>query len=57
LAIISRSRGGDWLEDEARGWQRESIDAVVSLLEPEESAQLDLLHESDAAEANGVHFI
>ena len=57
LAIISRPRGGDWLEDEALGWQRDGIGVVISLLEPEESAPLDLLHESDAAAAYGVHCI
>jgi hypothetical protein len=57
LAIATRPRGGDWLEDEAAGWRRAGLDVVVSLLENEEAAQLDLVHEGDAAERNGVEFI
>jgi protein-tyrosine phosphatase len=57
LAVIPRPRGGDWLEDEARGWRRDGIDIVVSMLEKEEAARLDLLEEGDAAEANGIQFI
>ena len=57
LAVATRPRGGDWLEDEAAGWRRAGLDVVVSLLENEEAAQLDLAHEGDAAEKNGVEFI
>ena len=57
LAVTTRPRGGDWLEDEAAGWRRAGLDVVVSLLENEEAAQLDLLHEREAAETNGVDFI
>jgi protein-tyrosine phosphatase len=57
LSVVSRPRGGDWLEDEARAWKRDGINVVVSLLEPEEAAQLDLLNESDAAETNGIRFL
>ena len=57
LAISTRPRGGDWLEDEVRGWRRAGIDLVVSLLESAEASQLELLDESKAADANGVSFI
>jgi protein-tyrosine phosphatase len=57
LAVIPRPRGGDWLDDEARGWRRSGIDIVVSLLENQEADQLNLLEEGDAAEANGMRFI
>lgn len=57
LAVVPRPRGGDWLDDEARGWRRSGIDIVVSLLESEEAGQLNLLEEGDAAEANGIRFI
>jgi len=57
LAVTARPRGGDWLEDEASGWHRAGIDVVVSLLEEEEAADLDLAHERDVAESNGVHFV
>ena len=45
LAIASRPRGGDWLEDETNGLRQAGIDVVVSLLESDEVAQLDLLDE------------
>jgi protein-tyrosine phosphatase len=57
LAVATRPRGGDWLEDEASGWRRKGIDVVVSLLERDEAAQLGLLEEPKAAEANGIRFI
>ena len=43
LAVATRPRGGDWLEDEAIGWRRAGIDVIVSLLEEDEAAQLDLV--------------
>ena len=57
LAIASRPRGGDWLDDEASAWQQADIDVVVSLLEDDEAAQLDLLHERQAAEHHAINFI
>jgi hypothetical protein len=40
LGIVPRPRGGDWLGDETSAWREAGIDLVVSLLEPEEEAQL-----------------
>jgi protein-tyrosine phosphatase len=57
LAIAARPRGGDWLEDEASGWRRAGIDVMVSLLEADEAAQLDLVDEPKAAGANGIRFL
>src|SRR5579859_3185031 len=57
LAIVTRPRGGDWLNDEAAGWRRAGIDVVVSLLERDEASQLDLADESSAAEVRGIRFI
>jgi protein-tyrosine phosphatase len=57
LAVATRPRGGDWLDGEADGWRRAGLDVVVSLLEKDEAAQLDLVHESGIAEAKGIHFI
>ena len=57
LAIASRPRGGDWLDDEASAWRQAGIDVVVSLLENDEAAQFDLLPERQAAEGRGVNFI
>ncbi len=57
LAIAARPRGGDWLGDEASGWRASGLDVVVSLLEKEEAAQLDLLDERQAVEANNLRFL
>jgi protein-tyrosine phosphatase len=57
LAIAARPRGGEWLEDEASGWRQAGIDVIVSLLEGDEAAQLDLADEAKAARANGIRFI
>ena len=56
LGILSRPRGGDWLGDETRAWREAGVDVVVSLLEPEEAAQLVLEEEAAAAAASGVAF-
>src|SRR5260221_11562934 len=57
LAVATRPRGGDWLEDEAGGWRRAGLDLVVSLLETEEAAQLKLDRERDAAALYSIEFI
>jgi protein-tyrosine phosphatase len=56
LAISPRPRGGDWLDEEMKAWRRAGIDAVVSLLTPEESADLSLEQEQSHSEANGIEF-
>jgi protein-tyrosine phosphatase len=56
LAISARPRGGDWLEQEMRAWRRAGIDVVVSLLEPQEAADLELDREQPSSEANGIEF-
>lgn len=57
LAVASRPRGGDWLEDEISGWRKAGLDVVVSLLEETEAAQFELGHEGDVAESKGVRFV
>lgn len=56
LGIMLRPRGGDWLADETRSLREAGIDRMVSLLERDEEAQLDLAGEAAAAAANGVEF-
>ena len=56
LAILARPRGGDWLDDEVAGWQREGVRAVVSLLTPDEEAELGLVGERTACAARGIEF-
>jgi protein-tyrosine phosphatase len=57
LAVVARPRGGDWLEDEARAWKGAGLDVVVSLLENEEAADLDLTKEREVVESNRIGFI
>ena len=56
LAISPRPRGGEWLEEEMKAWRRAGIDAVVSLLTPEQAADLNLEQEQLYSEANGIEF-
>jgi protein-tyrosine phosphatase len=56
LALASRPRGGDWLEEEMAGWRRSGIDTVLSLLTPEEEKDLDLKREAHEAKAHGMKF-
>jgi protein-tyrosine phosphatase len=57
LAVASRPRGGDWLEDEIKAWQQAGFDVIVSLLEKDEAAQFELGQEGDVAESKGVRFV
>jgi protein-tyrosine phosphatase len=57
LAVATRPRGGDWLEDEASGWRQAGLNLIVSLLESEEAAHLDLVQEADVAKSKGINFI
>src|SRR4051794_35483548 len=57
LAIMARPRAGDWLEDEISGWAAEHIKTVVSLLEPQEIRELDLVTEGDFCRKRGIEFV
>lgn len=57
LAIMPRPRGADWLEEEIGAWRRSGVDVVVSLLTPNEDAELNLTNESDLCRANGIAFL
>jgi protein-tyrosine phosphatase len=56
MAISPRPRGGDWLDDEMKGWRQAGADAVVSLLERHEAQDLGLDQESKYCEANEMEF-
>ena len=56
LAMASRPRGGDWLEDEMAAWHRAGIDTVLSLLTPDEEQDLDLKTEARETKAQGMKF-
>lgn len=57
LAISSRPRGGDWLEDEVRGWRAAGVDVVLSLLSTEEEHDLELTREAELCRAQGIRFV
>src|SRR5262249_13299329 len=57
LAIMPRPRAGDWLDDEIAGWRTAGIDTVVSLLEPEEVAELGLQQEATLCHQHGMEFL
>ena len=56
LGIVPRPRGAEWLDDETRAWREAGIDVVVSLLEPDEEAELALTGESISSAASGLEF-
>jgi protein-tyrosine phosphatase len=57
LAIVSRPRGGDWLDDEVRSWRSAGLDVVVSLLTSDEIDDLDLAQEARLCRANGIELL
>lgn len=57
MAILTRPRGGDWLEDEVEGWRDAGIQIIVSLLEAHEADDLELKSEREFAEARGIRFV
>jgi protein-tyrosine phosphatase len=57
LAISSRPRGGDWLENEVEGWKKNGIDLVVSLLTEDEVEDLELKSEPSLCETHGIRFL
>ena len=56
FGIVPRPRGAEWLDDEIRAWRDAGIDVVVSLLEPDEEADLDLARESASSTVSGLSF-
>jgi protein-tyrosine phosphatase len=56
LAVAPRPRGGDWLADEVRSWEEQSIDIVISLLTNAEEDELGLLDESRLCSDAGIKF-
>ena len=57
LGIMPRPRGGDWLEDEIQSLQQQKVDVLVSLLTPEEIAELYLEEEEALCHAAGLQFL
>lgn len=57
LGVMPRPRGGDWLEDEISSLKQLEVDAVVSLLESHEVADLDIVDEQKLCEAQSIEFL
>jgi protein-tyrosine phosphatase len=57
LGILPRPRGGDWLAGDVRAWRASGVGMVVSLLTPEEVADLGLGEEEGACAAEGIRFV
>ena len=57
LAIFARPRGGDWLADEVHGWKKAGLEMLISALEPDEAAELELERESELCLKEGIEFI
>jgi protein-tyrosine phosphatase len=57
MAIVPRPRGGDWLRVDVEEMKAEGIDVLVSLLKPEEAAELGLADEAGACERVGIEFV
>src|SRR5580698_11624794 len=56
LAIVPRPRGNDWLEDELNQMKRAGVDVLVSMLQPDEAAELGLSAEAELCTAEGIQF-
>ena len=54
---MPRPRGGDWLEDEIHSLKSSGVDVIVSLLEREEIAELDIAEEQALCEAGGISYL
>ena len=57
LAISARPRGGDWLEDEVKGWQAAGFEIIVSLLTPDEVAEMELGMEERYSREHQLEFV
>lgn len=57
LAISSRPRGGDWLDDEVRAWRQAGLDMIVSLLTQDEVVALNLEQEAQLCRKHGMQFL
>lgn len=56
LFLAARPRGGDWLQDDLSNWKKAKIDTVLSLLTPEEEADLGLRQEQEESKKLGMEF-
>ncbi len=57
LGVFPRPRGGDWLDEEVQSWKQAGLDAVVSLLMPDEVAEFQLEQEAQTCRNHGIEFL
>lgn len=57
LGIMARPRAGEWLRDEIEAWREEGVQTVLSLLEPEEVSDLELVGEAGLCRSAGIEFL
>jgi protein-tyrosine phosphatase len=57
VSIMPHPHGGDWLEDEMKAFSFEGVDVLVSLLTPEEVVELDLQHEAEICQSQGIVYL
>jgi len=57
LAIMPRPRSGDWLKDEIASLKAANVDVVVSLLDNDEIADLELGEEGRLCGASDIDFL
>lgn len=57
LAIVSRPRGGEGLEDDVRIWKEADLDVIVSLLTPDETVQWELAAEGQLCQKCNIRFL
>lgn len=57
LAIVTRPRPADWLQEEIRNLKRSNIEVLVSALTREETEELGLVSEPTCCKSEGIEFI
>ena len=57
LGVMSRPRGGDWLEGEILGLKSTGVGIVVSLLQDDEVAEFELDLEAGLCLENGIQYV
>ena len=56
LILMARPLGGERLDDEIAALKAQGVDAVLSLIERDEAAELDLSREAEVCAAHGIAF-
>jgi len=57
IALVSRPRGGDWLEAEIDSWADAGLDVIVSMLEQQEIDEFELGREHELSVAKEIQFV